>query len=468
VKQIKTIVVFWMLLSSVYGQELLLKDGETLVILGNSITQAGVMPFGYVNQARNALAIFYPERKISLVNAGISGHKAPDMLDRFERDVLQYDPDWLAISVGINDVWHGFKDGHTRGGGPKGVPLELYRAKVTEMITLAQATGTKVALMTTTIIQENLSSIENQKLEPYNEAIHQLAQQYDCLLIDQNHAFKRVLEPLQKPGMNGKGLLTTDGVHMNEKGNWLMASTLLHAFGISEHRLKQGKDLVWQACTKDQDRLDAHLARYNEVNYEVGAPRSDEHRVIFYGSSSIDRWNLADDFPEYSCLNRGIGGEHTRDMVRRFRQDVRSLEPAAMILFLGSGNDFWPDNRYSIAETKSNLLRLSRIADSRGIKVALGAVSPVNDYIPGKDHLLVTHPLDKVQALNTWIETLCRENGYTFIDFYSPVADSAAKLDSTLTLDGMHVNARGYQKWQTTVHHAFEQMGITPKKPIQQ
>lgn len=459
-KWIKTIFVFWVLQSSVFGQEFLLNDGETLAILGNSITQAGVMPYGYVNQARNALAIFYPERAISLVNAGISGHKAPDMLARFQRDVLQYDPDWLVISVGINDVWHGFKDGHTRGGGPKGVPLEEYREKVTEMITRAQKAGIKVALMTTTIIQENLASIENQKLEPFNEAIHRLADKHDCLLIDQNNAFKKALEPFQKPDMNNSGLLTTDGVHMNEKGNWLMARTLLHAFGISDQRLKQGKELVLQACAKDQERLYDHLARYKEVNYEVGAPRTDEHRVVFYGSSSIDRWNLAKDFPRYSCLNRGIGGEHTRDMVRRFRQDVRALEPAALILFLGSGNDFWPDNRYSIAETKSNLLRLSRIAGSRGIKVALGAVSPVNDYLPGKDHLLETHPVDKVQALNDWIKSLCKKNGYTFIDFYSPVADQAGKLDSTLTDDGMHVHASGYRKWQTAVLDAFKEMGI--------
>ena len=467
-KRIKTIAIFWILLSSVYGQELLLKDGETLVILGNSITQAGVMPFGYVNQTRNALALFYPERHLSVVNAGISGHKAPDMLDRFERDVLQYDPDWLAISVGINDVWHGFKDGHSRGGGPKGVSIKDYKKTVTEMITRAQAAGIKVALMTTTIIQENLSSIENQKLEPYNDAIHQLSDKYDCLLIDQNNTFKKALEPFQKPDMNNSGLLTTDGVHMNEKGNWLMARTLLRAFGISDQRLKQGKELVLQACAKDQERLDDHLARYKEVNYEVGAPRKDEQRVVFYGSSSIDRWNLANDFPEYSCLNRGIGGEHTRDMVRRFRQDVHALKPAAMILFLGSGNDFWPDNRYSIAETKSNVLRLSRMADSRGIKVALGAVSPVNDYIPGKDPLLETHPLDKVQALNKWIESLCMKNDYTFIDFYSPVADAAGKLDSTLTHDGMHVNARGYRKWQTAVRHAFEQMGINQDETMQQ
>ena len=52
--------------------------------LGDSITQAG----GYQALMQKVLARFYPDLKIEIVNAGIGGHKAPDMAARLQRDVI--------------------------------------------------------------------------------------------------------------------------------------------------------------------------------------------------------------------------------------------------------------------------------------------------------------------------------------------------------------------------------------------
>ncbi|HQG45564.1 MAG TPA: hypothetical protein PLG50_07885, partial [bacterium] len=68
-----------------FGQDLLLQDQEVVVTLGNSITELGENPAGYVNLMRKSLAVLYPERRIYLVNAGISGHKSTDMAERFQR-----------------------------------------------------------------------------------------------------------------------------------------------------------------------------------------------------------------------------------------------------------------------------------------------------------------------------------------------------------------------------------------------
>ena len=90
----------------------LIESGQTLVCLGDSITQAEP---GYVSLMSALIAAKYPDRGIQIVNAGIGGHKAPDMRARLERDVLAHRPQWVTISVGINDVWHGM-DGGTGGG----------------------------------------------------------------------------------------------------------------------------------------------------------------------------------------------------------------------------------------------------------------------------------------------------------------------------------------------------------------
>lgn len=452
-------LLFLISCTHLYATDLLLKDRQTLITLGNSITEGGEYPEGYVSLLRKSLEVLYPERTIYVINVGISGHKATDMSDRFERDVLQHRPNWVTISVGVNDVWHGFYDNHPRGDGPRGVPLDLFRQKLVDMITRAQNIGIKVALFTTTIIKENLKSPENQKLVAYNQEIRKIAKKHQCLLVDMNQAFHNALKPVQKPGISDRGVLTNDGVHMLPSGNWLMAKTVLHAFGVSEERLELVKPLVEKMVSDEKALLAKNAARYQEINYEVGAPCKDEQRVVFFGSSSVDMWNLSSDFPKIVFLNRGIGGENSRQMALRFRQDVVNLKPKAVIIFLGSCNDFWPHNKMTTAETKSNLIKFARLAQGANIKLAVGAVSPVNDYIPGKN-LLASHPLDQVMALNEWIKAFCTQNGFDFIDFYSAVADSSGKLDKALTDDGMHCNAAGYARWKPLVDQALKDLAV--------
>ncbi|HPG83214.1 MAG TPA: GDSL-type esterase/lipase family protein, partial [bacterium] len=87
---------------------------------------------------------------------------------------------------------------------------------------------------------------------------------------------------------------------------------------------------------------------------------------------------------------------------------------------------------------------------------------PVNDYIPGKDEMLATHPVDRIQELNRWIEKLCAENGYEYVDFYTAVADSAGKLRREYTHDGMHCNPAGYTAWKPLVAGVLKKWQVIP------
>jgi acyl-CoA thioesterase-1 len=98
-----------------------------IVTLGDSITEAGGQPGGYVWWMARYLRAVYPSQNIEVVNAGISGHKSTDMQARFQRDVLDKKPDLVTISVGVNDVWHAFRDfehgvDHPKGDLPAGLP----------------------------------------------------------------------------------------------------------------------------------------------------------------------------------------------------------------------------------------------------------------------------------------------------------------------------------------------------------
>jgi acyl-CoA thioesterase-1 len=72
-----------------------------IVIVGDSITEAGKYPGGYVGPLQRYLSVLYPDRKIEIVNAGISGNKATDMQARFQKDAIDQKPDLVMINVGV-------------------------------------------------------------------------------------------------------------------------------------------------------------------------------------------------------------------------------------------------------------------------------------------------------------------------------------------------------------------------------
>ena len=93
--------------------EILVKSGEKIVFMGDSITAEGWgKPAGYVRLVIAGLKANGVEAEA--LPAGISGHKSNQMLARLEKDVLSKKPQWMTLSCGVNDAWHG----------PNGVPLD--------------------------------------------------------------------------------------------------------------------------------------------------------------------------------------------------------------------------------------------------------------------------------------------------------------------------------------------------------
>jgi lysophospholipase L1-like esterase len=150
------------------------------------------------------------------------------MLARFQRDVLDKKPDLITISVGINDVWHGFTKDFPNGDGPRGVPLADFRKNVEAMLQAAQKTGVPVVVFTTTIFEDQPASPRNMKVAAYNEALRELAAKYGDRVADQYKAFMDAWER----NMATAQRLTADQVHMVQAGDDLMARTTLLAFGV--------------------------------------------------------------------------------------------------------------------------------------------------------------------------------------------------------------------------------------------
>ena len=217
--------------SSHLHAEIPVKSGEKIAFLGDSITQQGNGgPGGYVQLVGSGLAA--NGVKVEIIGAGISGHKSNQMLERLDRDVLSKKPQWMTLSCGVNDVWHG----------ANGVPLEDYKKNITAIVDQAQAAGVKVMILTSTMIREDQATAETQKLVPYNEFLLALAKEKKCLLADLNADMQAAIAEAAKAGPVKGNVLTSDGVHMAYPGNEMMASGVLKGFGLDAAELSKAKE----------------------------------------------------------------------------------------------------------------------------------------------------------------------------------------------------------------------------------
>ncbi len=203
------------------------KEGEKIAFLGDSITQAGARPNGYVRLAIRGLEA--AGVKTSAIPAGISGHKSNQMIARLEPHVLSKKPNWMTLSCGVNDVWHG----------KRGVSLADYKVNITKIVDRCQSAGVKVMILTSTMIGEDKGNANNKKLATYNDFLKDLAKEKKCLLADLNADMQAAIAA--SADKKGGKLLTSDGVHMNPDGNKMMATGVLKAFGLSAEELKKAQ-----------------------------------------------------------------------------------------------------------------------------------------------------------------------------------------------------------------------------------
>ena len=186
-----------------------------VVFFGDSITQAGVKPGGYISLMQAS------QTPYELVGAGISGNKVYDLYFRMEDDVLKLKPEIVVIYVGVNDVWH--KQTYQTGTDPN-----KFVSFYSEMIKKMQSAGIKVIVCTPAVIGEktDFSNPQDGDLNSYSQLIRNLAKQYNCTLVDLRKEFL-AYNLIHNPDNKESGILTTDRVHLNPAGNKLVAELMM-------------------------------------------------------------------------------------------------------------------------------------------------------------------------------------------------------------------------------------------------
>lgn len=210
-----------------------LKKGDRVVFLGDSITQAGAGPGGYVTLVRDALDKEHKDLDIEIVGAGISGNKVPDLENRLDKDVLAKKPNVVVIYIGINDVWH------SQNG--KGTAKDAYEKGLRSLISRITEAGARPVLCTASVIGEKTdgSNPLDKMLDEYCAISRDVAKETKTQLIDLRQAFLKHLEANNKENKD-KGILTGDTVHLNAAGNQFVATTMLAGL-LGSTSAQQGK-----------------------------------------------------------------------------------------------------------------------------------------------------------------------------------------------------------------------------------
>ncbi|GAB3931880.1 SGNH/GDSL hydrolase family protein [Mucilaginibacter myungsuensis] len=191
-----------------------------IVFFGDSITQAAVGPKGFITLLKDDLVAKQKTGDYELFGAGIGGNKIYDLYLRFEEDVLSKEPDQVVIWVGVNDVWH--KRTSLTGTDP-----DKFVKFYTALIKKFQAKNIKVALVTPAAIGEKTDYTNDMDgdLNKYAQFIRDLAASNNCKLIDLRKIFHEYALA-NNPKNADRGVLTSDGVHLNDAGNKLVADEM--------------------------------------------------------------------------------------------------------------------------------------------------------------------------------------------------------------------------------------------------
>ena len=199
-----------------------LKINTRVVFFGDSITEAGVQPGGYIAQMRDSLTTRKLGDQFDLVGAGVGGNKVYDLYLRLESDVLDQKPKIVVIYVGVNDVWHKQLFG-------TGTDPDKFKKFYDALISKMQRKKMAVILCTTACIGEKKGGVNpmDSDLDAYAQIIRDLAKEKNCAICDFRQAFKEYGASHNDDNLD-KNILTTDGVHLNQKGNKLVAEMLLN------------------------------------------------------------------------------------------------------------------------------------------------------------------------------------------------------------------------------------------------
>ncbi|MCO5188331.1 MAG: SGNH/GDSL hydrolase family protein [Anaerolineae bacterium] len=214
-----------------------------LVMIGDSITDCDrarpigegrddALGTGYVSLVDALLKtactepaeVAVPTTNIRIINMGISGNTVRDLQARWQTDVLDLQPDWLSIMIGINDVWRQFDSPLQR---ERQVSLADYGRMLSKLVATTRPHLQGLVLMTPYFIEPNHNDPMRAMMDSYGQVVQEIAFANDAVFLDTQAAFDRILAHVHPMS------LAWDRVHPNLTGHMILARAFLEGVGFT-------------------------------------------------------------------------------------------------------------------------------------------------------------------------------------------------------------------------------------------
>ena len=167
--------------------------------------------------------------------------------------------------------------------------------------------------------------------------------------------------------------------------------------------------------------------------------------VVFTGDSLVGNWKhpaMAAAFPGLKVVNRGIGGDVTRGLLFRFKEDVLDLNPKAIVICIGTNDLSAHADPEAIIGNIGLILDQARAHDA-AMPVVLCTIPPRANPKAPLEHA------DSVTDLNQRIVALAKGRDHVIVfNLFSALADDAGKpRPEYFNPDLLHPRPAGYERW---------------------
>jgi lysophospholipase L1-like esterase len=170
--------------------------------------------------------------------------------------------------------------------------------------------------------------------------------------------------------------------------------------------------------------------------------RYDGARIFFVGDSLTDYCEWGELFGRCDIASRGVSADTTDGVLNRIGE-VTARKPAKIFIMIG-GNDFVIGRSVdTIEDNYRKIIRRIR-AESPGTLIYIQSNLPTV-------HRLLPLPREYIVGLNRRLKSIADNRNIFFLDIYSRVVDKNGDLDAAYTIDGAHLNGRGYLIWRDAI-----------------
>lgn len=262
-----------------------LRDGDTVVFLGDSITAART----YGKFIENYTLLRYPQRKVRFINAGFGGDTAEGGLKRLERDVFARKATVLTVAFGTNDIgWGVYADEEHK---------RKYLDAVRGIVSACHERGVRVYLCSAAVTGADPAKSEESFLQKMCDEGMALSKSLGGEAIDVQRSMREIQKRVwawneklkesnklkDKDDAKLDSLHVADGVHLNDLGQLAMAFAILKGLGapaeVSSAKLDfaDGKLLAAEGCEVTQ--IHREEGRLEFTRLDAGLPFN--HGIFF-------------------------------------------------------------------------------------------------------------------------------------------------------------------------------------------